>query len=343
MSKQLNDFISKFVQFEIERGLPKKSVEKLPKLLRIIIEEEMPKRDKFSHVYVRDLSNSTNLPCTVVTDEVWCLPVKDKYLMAGVVFPYWRHGFKSICKDENLKDTISWFFHFASQYIARSRVVDVIGAIALAYNQACDFRGETCRLYSINEFKAFTIDSIRKECGVDKLNQDKCNNRGKRFINYFNLFNSLDPFINRMVFNYTRAINLFKNGFEEEAITALDNTVNVAEQYVRERLQRSDKDQRALTCFILGMTRSEVNSLKQLYNLRCCFGAHPSFTKWWDFFEIYEDHFEEFFKVVKKIVINTCRMEQVNRVVDKKPKSWSQWLNSNLLMLWEAVSFQKIP
>jgi hypothetical protein len=300
----------------------------------------MPCRDNMVHVSIRDLTNSQGLKLRINSEQSWCFP-KDECLMSGTIYPYWRRGLRQICKDEYLYDSISGFFHFASQYVSRSRTVDLIGAIALEYNRACDFRGKYMQELTIE--KEVSIDTFKNKYCPEVNRRKKRRGKERRLLYYFNTFNALDPFIHRLIFNYVRAIDLFNKCFEEEAIIALENTINISEQFVRERLKISDEDQRAITAYILGFTRSEYWILKRIYELRCYFGAHPSMSKWWDFFEIYENSFDEMFQTVKKLVIRTAEFEQANRIVEKEPRIWSAWLNSNLLMLWNAVWFHRLP
>lgn len=341
MPSQIQVFLSQFTQYEQKLGMPKNSLRRLPGLLRSIIEEEIPARDEMFHINIRDLTNSKKLALRINSESSWCYPKGEECLMTGTVYPYWRRGLHSICKDEYLYDAISTFFHFASQYISRSRVVDLIGAIAIEYNRACDFRGNTLIEFVGN--KENTVPEFKRKYCSEVFKKTKYRGSQKRLVYYFNLFNSLDPFIHRLLFNYVRAIDLFEKCFAEEAITALDNTINVSEQFVRERLGISSHDQRIIVAYVLGMTPNDCRVLKRIYDLRCYFGAHPSMSKWWDFFEIYDQDFDEMFETVKKLVIKTAEAEEVNRVVEKNPKVWSQWLNSNLLMIWNSVWFHKLP
>jgi hypothetical protein len=333
----VNQFISHFSRWGYEGGLSPLLAKKLPGTLRNIVQNELPINDVFVQLWIREITNTTNLNCRMVTSDVCCSP--DKSIYASVVIPNWRNGMRKICKDEELYQAVSWFFHFASQYIGRSRLANLVGAIALTFNQATDFRGKMTQMTCDNSELAIQL-AIEQHLG-----QIEISTRGRERVlkAWCDLINSLDPFIHRMIFNYVRAVDLFKNDFYEEAMTALDSTVNVAEQFVRERLGVSEQDQRLATARILGLSRHHTEQLKFLYNIRCYFGAHPSLSKWWDFSELYANEFDDLFDAVKQVIYHTCVAENHNRVVDKLPSTWSSWFNQNAVMLWKSVWFSKLP
>lgn len=343
MSVPVKSFISQFSQWVNHSYLPKSSAQKLPGILRQVIYEELPKRDSSFLVHVRELTNSANLPCSIVKDDVWCYPKKGQGLVTGVVFPHWRRGWRDICGDESICDLISDFFHFASQYVSRSRVVDITGSIALTYHQACDFRGDWSREVELtmDDSSSCRLSELRKD--ATRHQKKICRGKERELTTWCKILNSLDPFMNRILFNYIRAVDLFENNFCEEAIVALDNAVCVASQFAQERLTCLGKNPRSAMSLSIGMSKSDTQRLDRLYKLRCSFGAHPGLSKWWDFFEVYEDSFEEMFEVVKKVILKIAHKEQATRVVDKHPESWALWFNVNAMMIWNSVWFHRLP
>lgn len=67
------------------------------------------------------------------------------------------------------------------------------------------------------------------------------NRRSQLFSYYIDLINSFDPFVNRMLYYYIRSLSLLADGYDEEAITAADNTVDVIFQAIKQRKQISTK------------------------------------------------------------------------------------------------------
>lgn len=257
--------------------------------------------------------------------------------------PSWDRGLQHICRDEHVYDTISWFFHYASQYVARSRMVDVIASINLIYERVCDIRGNRMTKYLLenNSDKEEFISAFKSQASP-KFNK-KYSSREKQLCNWINKSNSLDPYIHRIHFNFLHACKLLSSEFYEEAITSLDKTVDVIQQYSRERMNINGiNDQRELTLIAFKMTDWERHLLARLYDIRNFFGGHPSMSKWWDFSEIFDEDIDDLFQTVKKLIFKVLSHENSHRVVAKYPSRWSIWFADNALMLWDTVWFEKI-
>ncbi|HOO57635.1 MAG TPA: hypothetical protein PLN69_12495 [bacterium] len=333
----VNDFISQFCQRGHEGYLPKKDASRFSTILKNIVNEDLPSRDSILTGQIRDLTNSHDLSIYIHSENIFCKP-QDDFLLVGVLAPYWKNGLREICKTEAIYDQVEGFFHFAQQYVVRSRQINLIGSIALTYKRACDFRGHTLKYFTLNtdesvvDFKSQFPETPRKLSKNERL-----------LTQLFNNMNALDPFINRIVFCYVRALKLDELGFAEEAITALDSVIDVAESFLCERIGIKEEDQRKTLSEFLGLSDNQKDRLSFLYEIRCYFGAHPAYSKWWDFGELYESEFEKLFEVVKKVVIKICELESKNRIVDDNPKKWSEWFCKNAMLLWDAVGFHRIP
>jgi hypothetical protein len=153
--------------------------------------------------------------------------------------------------------------------------------------------------------------------------------------------NTLDPFVHRAVFQFWRATALREQQFWEESVTALDRTVSVVAQFLKQRIGIKG-DVRSQLAGTLGMSRADQGIFDQLYQLRCDFGAHPSNFKWWDFAELYDESVEVMREVVTRAVWHLLLIEQQHRVVDPTPIVWSQWFTENASMVWDAVWFENV-
>ena len=138
----INPFISKFCRWAAQGGLPKNRRARFSSALRKAIAVELPARDDKIQIEIRSLQNSDQLRCTYKSKDIWLFSGLDDLLKIGVVAPPWGEDWDTITKDEMVVDAIENFFHFARQYIVRSRIVGVIGAIVLTYGRACEFRYE---------------------------------------------------------------------------------------------------------------------------------------------------------------------------------------------------------
>lgn len=255
------------------------------------------------------------------------------------ISPNWSRGIRKYFKDETLYDYISWFFHFVEQYIARSKYVEIMGAIALVYGKKSEFYSGSLAKYIIGSGH-YTIEDVYQNYSIPKENK-VTSSKQRRYYSLYNLLNGLDPFIHRMLFNYLRSLELFEHDFMEETITSLDKTVNVIEQYIKSRLSISSVSMREELCKTLGLNANETAELIRLYELRCYFGGHPALSKWWDFSEIYTyEEIEEYIFLVKEVVIKAVMLENNNRRIEKNPDNWHNWFKENWSLLWQSVWFE---
>ncbi|MBV6715256.1 hypothetical protein [Paenibacillus chitinolyticus] len=344
MHQNINKFKSKFCQWA-QTNLPSNSVNKFTNSLTAVLNNHIADCDSRVQIMIRNLTDSERINISYISNEVIIAPNdKRESLFVGVLMPSWDKGLRNICKDEYVYDAISWFFHFASQYVARSRMVDVMSSLNMVYGLSCDFRGDRMLKFTtpnservkdefILAFKRETKTRFRYDYGA----------RERNLVFWVNKINTLDPFIHRVFFNYINSCKLYEGQFDEEAITSLDKTVDVIQQYARERMSiNGTNNQRELTLDAFEMTEYEKVLLTRLYDLRNFFGGHPSMSKWWDFSEIFEEDIESFFQVVKRLIYKTVMHENFNRVVEKNPLSWSEWFEEHAMMLWETVWFEKI-
>lgn len=344
MHQNKNRFMSKFCQWA-QANLPSDSVNKFTKSLNQVLNNHIADCDSRVQIMIRNLSNSEKLNLSFTSDEVIIGPNDEREsLYVGVLMPSWDKGLRNICKDEYVYDFISWFFHFASQYVARSRIVDVMSSLNIVYGRSCDFRGDKMLNFTIpksEQVKDEFILAFMRETNARFRHEFRA--RERNVVYWVNKINTLDPFIHRVFFNYLNACKLYAGQFDEEAITSLDKTVDVIQQYARERMSvNGTNNQRELTLDALEMTEWEKILLTRLYDIRNLFGGHPSMSKWWDFSEIFEGDIESLFEVVKRLIYKTVMHENINRVVEKNPSSWSKWFEEHAMMLWETIWFEKI-
>ena len=354
----VNEFISKFCQWV---GSARRNTRaKLASALRRAIHEELPGRDGGVVLEVRALVDSADLPCWYFTHTAWLYPTENGSLACGVQAPNWQFGWSSISRDDFVTDTVGNFFHFARQYVARSRMVGMVGAIALTYDRACEFRfashgawvrvGERPvedsalihawmpRLPTVKD--ATQHLQIRPEFAPVAV-MPRGGRRHRELHGWIRSINGLDPFVHRAIFQFWRSTALLEHHFWEEAVTALDGTVSVIGQFAGIRLGVGSNARQSLAS-IFDLSQKDQRLFDGLYELRCDFGAHPSRSKWWDFGEIYGDEIEVYRVAVKRLLRNFLESERAYRVVEPNPFEWSEWFSSNALMLWDAVWFEHI-
>ena len=89
--------------------------------------------------------------------------------------------------------------------------------------------------------------------------------------------------------------------------------VDVIFQSIKNRMNAPTQDSKEMCNYVYNEIRlydeTDKYNLERLYLLRCRFTAHPSKSKWWDFYEIYEDEIESIRLSVRKLLIVYLKYE----------------------------------
>jgi hypothetical protein len=345
---QTTGFISEFCRWAEEHGLSRNRRARLSAALRRAIEDELPQRDDQLEVLIRPLENSEGLYYLHESKAVWLYYCISNRLITGVASPGWRTGWKHISRDEIIADIIDSFFHLAGQYVHRSRMAGIIGALAATCGRACEFRYKGMQRYLVGADSPFgNIEAVRAGSEVHEqyrpaqIFTSARSARNREFSAWVRAINGLDPYIHRAVYQFWKAtalleMSLTTPSLSEEAIAALDHVASVAAQFARDKLLVS-VNPRPVLATALGMPAKDQRQLDHLYMLRCDFGAHPSWSKWWDFGEIYEEDINSLYETVKRLLWYLCQVEKRYRTVEMLPPSWSAWFQQNSLVVWNAV------
>lgn len=291
-------------------------------------------------VHLRPLSNSEGLRLALPRDDAWAYHHPDDKVWIGTVLPGWRGGWKH--RDELIEDLLGDFFHFASQYVARSRASNIVGAVALTYGRACDFRFgglDAQRLKGEDESALGTqVADLRRKCQRKRPQPRMRGSAQRRFSKWVHNLNALDPFVHRALFQFWRSRALADHSLWEDSINALDAVVSVSAQFASSRLGIRGETRSKLAS-VFSLPAREQATLDELYRLRNMYGGHPSPSKWWDFAEMYETFLEESVETVTHLVAGLSSAEAANRVVEADPASWSEWFSDNASTVLNAVWF----
>lgn len=337
-------FITKFCQWAHDTRMPSASRRRLPGLLRRILNEELPSRDRLLELEVRSLTDSQGLSCRYVSDVSCLVPVDDS-LRCAVVRPRWHRGWRSVTNDYLLENLLSGFFHLASQYVSRSFAVSLQCALALVYRRACDFHfspdisftavGPEMPFETLQE----ALNAFLSESGIPigSVRPELWRGRERQLSSWVNQINGLDPYIHRSSFQFVKSVRLYEGGFDEEAVTGLDGITSIVAQFVRERLGTIGDDRREVLFSQIDLPESVKTKLLRLQELRSEFGAHPGKSRWWDFGETYTDEFDEFFDASRFLLWKLFRLERDNRLVFFDPERSSEFVSRNAVMVLESV------
>lgn len=319
----------------------KNKIEQFKSTLDKIVSHELPKRDNEQFFQIRDFTNTSELKLNLNHNNIMCYySDEENVLKVGIVCPNWSRGWRDISKDEFVSDQIDILFHFISQYVYRSYQVNLIGAIALSTGIPTDFRGNTLtNIYG---------DNVAQEVSNFKKYIDREPSiLNSKTLGYLKLINALDPYVNKAVFYYVRFLELYEFDFTEESLTAADNMVDVIFQSLKKRLKKPTQSREQMSDYVYDEIKFydsvPKHHLERLYLLRCRFTAHPSKSKWWDFYEIYEDEIETIKISVRKLLIAYLKYENDNREVDATPILWSSWFKEHCDIIYDAVWFHEVP
>jgi len=332
-----NQFKSDFIVWAREMGLPEHKIQKLKNTLNDLFLKELTARDDQKNIVIRHLSNSGDLNLEYENKECQIFKISEEKLVVGVITPNWKIGWRNI-DDEDIRDLIQFYLHFAEQYIARSRALSIIGGIALTYDRACDFRFGTLNRLRLDYFKT----EERKKHLPEKVKIDELSPQIEVFKKWVEKINGLDPYIHRAIFNFWKSIRLLEISLYEESTTALNSTISVAAEYCQNRFNATS-DNRFIKLEEIGLKSSYVPYLEDLEQLRNEFGAHPTDNKWWDFAEMYGDVLDHIVEIIKEILDLLCKHEATNRTINRSPENWSEWLNKNNKIVFDAVWYHKQP
>jgi len=338
--ERIEKFISKLSQWAFSNHqISKKNINKLTPALRRYLYNDFKNLNDELILSIKELENTETINLYHQSSNFFITNNINQNIEIGTITPNWSKGLKKYFNHDDIYDYISWFFHFAEQYLKRARYVEVMGAVALVYNRPTSFyMGSGAYVnYSYND----GVKSILDKHSNNKI--DMLSRKQILFTKILSLTNGYDHFIHKILFNYIKAFELNNANFLEETMTALDKTVNIAEQILRERYRVNEVNQKLALCRFLKLSQGETKSIEHLYQLRNYFGSHPSASKWWDFAELYPESQERFFDVVSKIIIKILELESKNRIIVNDTNDWYNWFFDNWKMLWDTVWFEKIP
>ena len=305
-----------------------------------VVAHELPSRDDKRIFQIRDFTNSKGIQINIYAGNLLCSYSNNKnQLLVGTLGPHWRRGWREVSRDPFVAEQIGYFFYFASQYIFRSSQINLIGAIALTYGRCCDFRGST-----LNEVILPDCETVYNE--FFKNIPNTITNRNKIVLHYLKIINALDPFVNKAIYYYVRALKLTELGFDEDSVICADNMVDTIFQAIKQRLglpTMQRKDMNEIVEREILISKTTIKELDNLYQLRCHFSAHPAQPKWWDFSEIYDEDINNIMGSVKTILVKFCFYERSHCEIQPGPDKWSEWFMQYSDILFDAVWFHRLP
>lgn len=351
-------FIPNFRDYFQQTLSSRSDVNKAISILKYIIKEELPRRDSDYKLVSKPITNAEDYLIYYCDPSMKVFPMasnlnntkllelcdinidsgieKDKDLTVNMIGPDWGNGWKNICDaSEIIYHEISTFFYLSDQYYYRSKLVSVIGALAIVYKKDFSFFGHWGKYSRLNKDNN-SADNLFHSNRSYKLGSNQ-----KRVNWWIENLNGFDPYINRICFQYIKGIKLMNECYFEEAIVSFDNIISISVQFLSNITKT--KMNRDKIFIYLELPLYQIMIFEKLYKLRCNFGAHPSSNKWWDFYEIYEDFLDSVVHYIDFLIAKIVSFEIKNRSHTIELFKWSEWFNENSLDIYESVWFHKLP
>ena len=329
-NEDLNTFYSSFKQWSVHFVQEGDINKVVPCLKRCVA--SLRERDESELLEVRDL-NSDDILIEYCGDNVFVGSYdwfeENSSFSIGVKGPNWKREWRRVINNDELYDHVSWFFHFANQYVTRGRAIEVLGAISLTYDITFEYIGSA----------RITQSAIEK--GLEFSYPNSLNIEGySDFKSWIETINGMDPFVQRALYFFSRYLSLREHGYFDEAITALDKVIDISHKFLFRNKVQPTRDNFAKH---YSLNQSVQDWINQIYKVRSIFGGHPSSTKWWDSEELYGEWFNESSNVIKELLSAMFLFETQNRLIEKSPEKWSEWFSQNCMTVYNSVWFHKLP
>jgi hypothetical protein len=301
--------------------------------------DELGQRESWREVMTVALGDSAGLPL-IIRSRNWRTIACADMLAVCTVVPGWTPGWSKVIRDDDARDTLTEFLHYARQYIHRSQVAKVL---------MITWEAERRVLHP------FGLEMVRQIYGPmvpsPSLANMLCVAQAKAYAKWgeasepkstrspWVLRNTLDPYIHQAIFHFLRGQNLLAHEFEMEAVVAFDCVLqSLKGLLIRGKLATSATG-RGEICRMLGIGSRPAAIADEGYFLRNNFGAHAGGWRWWDQDELTEEVAPSLGRLAERALGKAAAMESGMREIEVDPSDWSEWLLTNFDALWDVVWF----
>ena len=292
-----------------------------PKLLAGLerIMQELPSRADWFEAQTVLLDNSAGISLQVETKRVFAFTTK-RGLGVSTLAPAWHISWSQILRDKDVYHILTWFLHYARQYVHRSGIAAVLmaalekhGRALHPFSNASQFQlyGPIVAMKSEHEALSFARSQA---IATWKSNPGRAPSLASSpWINR----NVLDPHIHQGISHHLRGEQLRQSGFELEAVVAYDCVVQSIAGFLNARQPASNAPSRGDICREFGLQQRDSTNADFAYSIRNNFGAHPKGWRWWDVAELFEE------QPVSKIARTSARV--LSAAADREPSARLVW------------------
>lgn len=303
---------------------------------------ELAERDAWYEVITVVLGETEGLNFAL-RGRTWRAYPCETMLAVTTVVPGWARGWRDVIPDETAREHLTWFLHYARQYIHRSRVARILMA-------AWDRDGRVLDPFGPGGMNQFYSPGFRPTPSIarmlDEAEREAKNHWGaatgeRRVRSVWSTANTLDPQIHQAVFHFIRAQSLLVHDFELEAVVALDCALQAVASMLVRGGHLTNKANRAELCLALGLEQSAAGAAMEGSFIRNVVGAHAGGWRWWDSGEVTEELVPALTRTVRRAIGRAAAIEPGMRRVDPDPANWSEWLLVNFSTVWDSVWLPK--
>jgi hypothetical protein len=240
------------------------------------VAKELPERADWFEVITVALDDSSGLNISANTKRFRAFQCS-KCLAVSTIVPSWARGWSKIFKDEEVYQILSWFLHYARQYIHRSYVASVLMIVwdekqkvlhPFGSTMMSNYYGPFLPWISANDAFDLAETNAIKQLGACNGIDTVASSSG------WSQRNTLDPFLHQAVFHFLRGQNLKSSEFAMESVVAFDCAMQSIIGFVRARFYLPSEPTRPDALQRLGLPVDLSRSAEYLYFLRNNFGAH---------------------------------------------------------------------
>ena len=304
--------------------------------------DEIAERELWSEC-ISTLLSGEPVHSIVVTGATW----RSRPCLKGLAFssfvPGWGYGWSSVLTDEFVYETLSWFGHYARQYIHRSYIARVL---MIAWEQQAIILHPFGSTSSYSRYGAARPTTTPKRALDAAARQIDCmwgsvSPLPPRTRSPWTHRNTLDPAIHQAIFHFLRGQSLLRADFELEALVAFDCVLQSLQamdwSWAAGNPRRSRKD----LCLALGFRDLSAELANHVYFLRNQFVAHAGGWRWWDAVEYLQDDLvTKSSNFALRALRRASDIERCHRRIDPSPLNWGDWLLANFSTLWDSVWFR---
>lgn len=305
--------------------------------------EEIAKRESWFECMSTVLGDEST-PAIVLNGATW----RSRPCRAGLAFssivPAWGYGWSAIFTDKLVDDILSWFGHYARQYIHRSNIAK---ALMIAWEQHDAILHPVGSQGSYSRYGGF-VPSVTPRKALDLADKKIDHMWGSvspplsRTRSTWTHRNTLDPAIHQAIFHFLRGQSLLRADFKLEALVAFDCVLQSLQAMDWSWAAGNPRQSRTDLCLALGFKTPAAALADHVYFLRNQFAAHAGGWRWWDAVEYLED---DFILKASNLALRALRrvadLESSHRRIDPAPSNWSGWLVANFAVLWDSVWFRE--